>query len=528
MKGLMSTLNTSATKPESSALLGVKRSLAAVSLVSVAVSLAPGSLAQQARLDPIPVKNWAVPASSGRNAVGVSSSNSEPSGFVFVSITPCRLVDTRAGSPETGQFGAPSLVANQARTFVIPSSPCGVPVAAAYSLNLISITQAGQPVDWLAAWADNISWPGTTILNAVLGGIVDNAAIVSAGTDGGIQVLSTNATDLVIDMNGYFIQAPAIVGPAGPAGPTGATGPQGPAGATGPAGPIGPQGLQGLPGAAGPAGAAGAQGPPVNFRGPWSNSTPYVVGDAVSFTPSGGVLSSYIAVTASTGVEPDTDVSGSGGHWALLAQAGATGAQGPTGPAGPAGPTGAPGPIGAQGIAGPQGAQGLTGLPGATGAQGPAGPTGATGPAGPAGGSGSGGSPTGIPLIFSGHTTGTAAHQVYSPIGGLNSSGAIDTTTANPSQVAVVPASCKPSMSIWSYTGNAQTWGLFTTTPASGSTTWTIGTESLISCSTAAPVGSSCSVTGTTNLEAGTVLVLTNGSSGAPGTGGIVVGFSCN
>jgi hypothetical protein len=54
------------------------------------------------------------------------------------------------------------------------------------------------------------------VLNALQGGIVDNSAIVQAGVDGGIQVLATDDCDLVIDMNGYYVQATSVQGPPGP------------------------------------------------------------------------------------------------------------------------------------------------------------------------------------------------------------------------------------------------------------------------------------------------------------------------
>jgi hypothetical protein len=86
------------------------------------------------------------------------------------------------------------------------------------------------------------------VLNALQGGIVDNSAIVQAGVDGGIQVMATDDCDLVIDMNGYYVQAGSVQGPAGPLGPIG---PSGPTGATGP---IGPPGAPGAPGASGSSG----------------------------------------------------------------------------------------------------------------------------------------------------------------------------------------------------------------------------------------------------------------------------------
>lgn len=87
-------------------------------------------------------------------------------------------------------------------------------------------------------------------------------------------------------------------------------------GAQGNQGPAGQNGMDGAPGGPGPTGPAGPAG--LNFRTAWNIATAYSAADGVSF---GG--SSYIALQANTGVEPDTDVVGSGGNWALLAQRGA-------------------------------------------------------------------------------------------------------------------------------------------------------------------------------------------------------------
>ena len=214
-------------------------------LVAVA-ALMPASFAQQVRPETIPLKNWRVSKSSNQRTAAAGST----SGLVFIAITPCRVMDTRGqgGSGKTGRFGPPSLVASQARVVPVPLSNCGVPVAAAYSMNFISVTPLGQAVGWVAAWQDDTAWPGTVVLNALQGGIVDNSAIVPAGADGGIQVLATDNCDLVIDMNGYYVQATTVQGPIGPQGPMG---PAGPAGATGATGPIGPAGAPGSSGSIG-------------------------------------------------------------------------------------------------------------------------------------------------------------------------------------------------------------------------------------------------------------------------------------
>ena len=267
-----------------------------------AALLAAAACAQQPLPDTVPVKNWSVHSKSepGMSANAAASSSS----LVFIAIVPCRVMDTRGagGSGKTGAFGPPSLVAAQARIVPVPSSNCGVPAAAAYSMNFVSVTPLGQAIGWIAAWQDDTPWPGTVVLNAVQGGIVDNPAIVAAGTDGGIQVLSTDSGDLVIDMNGYYVQAPVVQGPSGPSGPMGPQGSVGNSGATGPSGATGASGATGSTGAVGPIGVTGAAGP----TGP-------------------------IGVTGATGAVGPVGVTGAAGP------IGTTGAVGPTGPAGPSG-----------------------------------------------------------------------------------------------------------------------------------------------------------------------------------------------
>ena len=334
--------------------------LSSVLLYSVALLavtfLTPAVFAQLP--DAIAVKNWPMSKSSGRALSNQSpAATGENPGLLFIAITPCRVMDTRSqgGSGKTGAFGPPSLVGGQARVVPVPSTNCGVPAAAAYSMNFVSVTPLGQPVGWVAAWQDDTAWPGTVVLNAVLGGIVDNPAIVPAGADGGIQLLTTDNGDLVIDMNGYFVQAATVQGPNGPQGPIGNNGATGAAGSAGPAGAAstvaGPAGLAGAAGAIGPAGPNGPQGVVGN------NGAPGAAGSA-------GATGAASTVAGPAGL------------------AGVAGAIGPAGPNGPQGVVGNNGATGAAGSAGATGAastvagpMGLTGLTGATGPTGPSGPS---------------------------------------------------------------------------------------------------------------------------------------------------------
>ena len=91
----------------------------------------------------------------------------------------------------------------------MPQSACSIPATAqAYSLNMTVVPPA--PLTYLTTWPTGQSQPYVSTLNALQGQIAANAAIVPAGTDGSIDVFTSNTTHVVIDINGYF--APVAVG----------------------------------------------------------------------------------------------------------------------------------------------------------------------------------------------------------------------------------------------------------------------------------------------------------------------------
>jgi hypothetical protein len=118
----------------------------------------------------------------------------------FYPLPPCRVLDTRNAN---GIFGGPSLAAGSSRSFPIPSSSCGAPAAAAaYSLNVTVVPQG--PLGYLTAWPTGQTQPVVSTLNSLDGTILANAAIVPAGTNGAVSFFAANATNLVVDINGYF------------------------------------------------------------------------------------------------------------------------------------------------------------------------------------------------------------------------------------------------------------------------------------------------------------------------------------
>lgn len=90
------------------------------------------------------------------------------------------------------------------RSFTIPSSACGVPAnAVAYSLNVTAVPQT--TLSYLTLWSTGQSQPLVSTLNSWNGQVVANAAIVSAGTSGAVTVYVTDPTDVILDIDGYFL-----------------------------------------------------------------------------------------------------------------------------------------------------------------------------------------------------------------------------------------------------------------------------------------------------------------------------------
>ena len=191
------------------------------------------------------------------------------------------------------------------------------------------------------------------------------------------------------------------------------------------------------------------------------------------------------------------------------------------------------------GATGATGANGTIGATGATGATDATGATGANGPTGrsrrerrqhhrsnqdPAGSSGTGGAvPVGIPYSVGGNTG----------LGYLESSRrrhAADHAERR-GHVVIAPTACKPSLTIYSYSGAATTWVLASVTPSTSTDIWTVGSAILLAFGTSSAGGSSNSGTAGSNVAAGTIMVVTSNSTSsptAPGGGGFLQAFSCD
>jgi uncharacterized repeat protein (TIGR03803 family) len=119
----------------------------------------------------------------------------------FYPVAPCRVADTR--NPN-GPLGGPPLMGTVERDFPVLSSTCNLPnTAVAYSLNFTAVPLAGH-LGFLTVWPQGQPRPTVSTLNDPTGTTVANAAIVPAGTGGGIATYASQDTNLIIDVNGYF------------------------------------------------------------------------------------------------------------------------------------------------------------------------------------------------------------------------------------------------------------------------------------------------------------------------------------
>ena len=155
----------------------------------------------------IPLTNWTTPpyrSSAARG--GISTLADVTPGIGFVGVTPCRIVDTRAVAGFPAGYGPPSMSAGAPRNFDLNSSGLctGIPAGVeAYSLNITVTSTLGA--GFILIYPQGGAQPPVSTLNYLAGQTVANAAIVPAGTNGGVTVIAgVSGTDLIIDINGYF------------------------------------------------------------------------------------------------------------------------------------------------------------------------------------------------------------------------------------------------------------------------------------------------------------------------------------
>jgi hypothetical protein len=122
--------------------------------------------------------------------------------------TPCRAVDTR----QTGN----ALADNTTQVFD-PGPACGIPGQGnnpiVFAMNVTVVPHEGLGA--LTVWSAGTPQPNASTLNSYDGRVKSNYALVAGGVGTGlVSVWASNATDVILDVSGYFVQAPAYDQPA--------------------------------------------------------------------------------------------------------------------------------------------------------------------------------------------------------------------------------------------------------------------------------------------------------------------------
>jgi hypothetical protein len=125
-----------------------------------------------------------------------------PGGFVATAAT--RVLDTRTNGS--------LLQADETRMVTVAGAGTGIPFgAAAVSLNVTAVDPAAG---YLAVWPADRGRPSTSVLNYGKGQTVANAVTVRVSGNGQIAVASSSATNLIVDVVGWY-EAQVIPTPGG-------------------------------------------------------------------------------------------------------------------------------------------------------------------------------------------------------------------------------------------------------------------------------------------------------------------------
>jgi hypothetical protein len=121
----------------------------------------------------------------------------------FYTLTPCRLIDTRAAN---GALGGPALTSQQTRVFNLVGT-CNIPTTAvALSINVTVVAPAAPGFVRILASDSGASTSST--LNFSAGQTRSNNAVTKISNDvlGGVSIKngSNGALNVVVDVNGYF------------------------------------------------------------------------------------------------------------------------------------------------------------------------------------------------------------------------------------------------------------------------------------------------------------------------------------
>lgn len=132
-----------------------------------------------------------------------AANNNGQTPLAYYPLPPCRAIDTRTNSGSTGS-GVP-LLANTTTNYTLTGT-CGLSAnAQAYALNYTALPRTSS-LRYITTWPTGGTQPIVSTINATTGAITANAAIVPApaSANGSVSVFTTEDTDLIIDVAGYY------------------------------------------------------------------------------------------------------------------------------------------------------------------------------------------------------------------------------------------------------------------------------------------------------------------------------------
>ena len=141
----------------------------------------------------IAVAALSVPAFSVAAPLPAAAATTEPSRFV--PLTPCRLLDTRGASGE--------LAAGETIEVAVAGDRCQIPDRASAAALTITVSEPDGP-GFVTIWPAGTARPGASVVNFQKDETVPNSQLVQLGDDGAVSLYTLAATDVVVDVTGYF------------------------------------------------------------------------------------------------------------------------------------------------------------------------------------------------------------------------------------------------------------------------------------------------------------------------------------
>ncbi len=127
-----------------------------------------------------------------------------PVGSSFVSLIPGRLLDSRVGgSTVDSSFSGIGARSGRSVTELQVSGRAGVPAEASTAALNVTVTGT-QGTGYVTVWPCGVALPNASNLNFVSGQTVANTVLTRIGAGGKVCIFTDAATDLIVDVNGFF------------------------------------------------------------------------------------------------------------------------------------------------------------------------------------------------------------------------------------------------------------------------------------------------------------------------------------